>query len=82
MTTRIQKWGNSLAVRLPKDLAESLALRAGSKVTVTRKGFTFQVKPEKVIYPQYTLEELLKGVTKKNIHPETDWGKPMGKEIW
>ena len=82
MTTKIQKWGNSLAMRLPKDLARNFNLKAGSKVIVTRKNFSFEVKPEKAIYSKYTLEELLKGVTKKNIHSETDWGKPMGKEIW
>jgi len=82
MTTKIQKWGNSLAMRLPKDLARNFNLRAGSKVTVIRKSLTFEVKPETVISRKYTLDELLKGITKKNIHPETDWGKPMGKEIW
>ena len=82
MTTKIQKWGNSLAMRLPKELARSLNLKAGSKVTVIRKSFTFEVKPETAISPKYTLEELLKCMTKKNIHPETNWGEPMGKEIW
>ena len=69
-------------MRLPKELARSLNLKAGSKVTVIRKSFTFEVKPETAISPKYTLEELLKGMTKKNIHPETNWGEPMGKEIW
>ena len=31
--------------------------------------------------PMYTLAELLEGVTEDNLHPETDWGRPVGKEI-
>ncbi len=82
MTTIIRKWGNSLAMRLPKELARSFDLKAGSRVIVMRKNSTFEVRPETANPPEYTLEKLLKGMTKKNIHPETDWGKPMGKEIW
>lgn len=69
-------------MRLPKELARSLNLKTGSKVTVVRKSFTFEVKPEIATPKKYTLKELLKGMTKKNIHSETDWGRPMGKEIW
>ena len=82
MTTKIRKWGNSLAVRVPKALARSLNLKAGSRVSLARTGHSFEVKPEIKMKPKYSLEELLKGVTKKNIHPKTDWGKPVGKEIW
>jgi antitoxin MazE len=81
METNIQKWGNSLGVRLPKHIAISQSLKAGSRVVVTetKTGITIEVvkKPRK-----YTLAELLKGVTKDNIHPETDWGDPVGNEIW
>lgn len=69
-------------MRLPQELAKSLNLRAGSKVNLVRTGYSFEVKPEVKTKPKYTLEELLKNITSKNIHPETDWGKPMGKEIW
>jgi len=69
-------------MRLPKELARNFNLKAGSEVVFIDKGLSFEVKPEKAKTPKYTLEELLKGITPKNIHPETDWGKPMGKEIW
>ncbi len=83
MITKVQKWGNSLAMRLPKELAKNFNLKAGSEVTLISKDFSFEVKPEvKTKKSKYTLEELLKGITPENIHPETDWGKPMGKEIW
>jgi len=80
MTTKIQKWGNSLAVRIPNEFAENLNWQAGSVV-----GFE-QLGNNKIIIsssrPKYTLEDMVKGITKKNRHKEFDWGKPMGKEIW
>ena len=83
MTTKVQKWGNSLAMRLPKELARNFNLKAGSRISFVQKDYTFEVKPEvKVSKPKYTLEELVAGITPKNRHKEFDWGKPMGKEIW
>ena len=79
MTTKVKKWGNSLAVRIPDEFAENLDLKDGSVV-----GFK-QTKNEIIITktkPKYTLEDMMKGITKKNRHKEYDWGKPMGKEIW
>ena len=83
MTTKIQKWGNSLAMRLPKELANNFNLKAGSQVTFITSKDSFSVQPQiKVKISKYTLEGLVKGITKKNRHKEFDWGKPMGKEIW
>lgn len=83
MTTTIQKWGNSLGVRLPKELADSFNLTAGSRVVFVRNKNSFEIQPQvKTQIPKYTLEELVKGITKKNRHKEFDWGKPMGKEVW
>ena len=79
MTTKVKKWGNSLAVRIPDEFAENLDLKDGSVV-----GFK-QTKNEIIITktkPKYSLEDMVKGLTKKNRHKEYDWGKPMGKEIW
>jgi antitoxin MazE len=83
MITKIQKWGNSLAMRLPKELASSFNLKAGSQVTFITNNDGFTIRPEiKIEIPKYTLEDMVKGITKKNRHKEFDWGKPMGKEIW
>lgn len=81
METHIQKWGNSLAVRLPKDMTRKMKLHRGSRVSVVSLSKEIRIKP--MIQPQHkTLEQLLAGITKKNRHPEFDWGKPMGKEVW
>ena len=70
MNTKVQKWGNSLAMRLPKELARSLNLRAGSRITFLRKNYSFEVKPEvKIKIPKYTLEnmEMWKNKSKENF---------------
>lgn len=84
MTTTIQKWGNSLAMRLPKELADSFNLKVGSQVIFIRSKDNFSIQPQtKVEIPKYTLEDMVKGITKKNRHklilPDD---KPRGKEIW
>lgn len=81
METNIQKWGNSLGVRLPKNIADNQALKVGSRVVVTetKTGIAIEVvkRPKK-----YTLAGLLKGISKDNLHTETDWGDSVGNEIW
>ena len=70
MNTKVQKWGNSLAMRLPKELAKSLNLRAGSRITFLRKNSSFEVKPEvKIRIPKYALEnmEMWKNKSRKNF---------------
>ena len=80
MITKIQKWGNSLAIRIPKELANEIEIKEGSIVSFSLDGQSLSFKRE--MKPKYTLKELLKGFTKKNKHSEFDWGKPVGKEIW
>ena len=79
MTTKYQKWGNSLAVRIPDEFAENLNWRAGSVVGFKQIGDKLTIVSG---HPKYTLEQMVKGINKKNCHKEFDWGKPMGKEIW
>ena len=80
MTINVARWGNSLAVRLPKHVVESAGLAEGAAVNVTvSKDGTILLRSAK---PEYTLQQLLEGVTKENVHAETDSGKPVGKEFW
>lgn len=85
MSTKLQKWGNSLAIRFPKELADRFNLQEGSEVKIISRSKNIIVKPiktkrKKVGAP--TLKELLKGITKHNRHKEMDWGKAVGREIW
>jgi antitoxin MazE len=80
MATRIQRWGNSLAVRIPKALAEEAHLGLGCAVDVTVVDGSVVVTPS--ADPHYTLQELLAGVTKDNIHGEVGTGPAVGREAW
>ena len=79
MKTQIGKWGNSFAVRIPGAFAKELALEDGMEVDVTRVDDGLLLSPRK---REYTLAELLEQITPENIHGETDWGPPAGREAW
>ena len=76
---RVTRWGNSLAVRIPKALAEQTDLREGSEVELSVIDGALTVRPRG---PAYSLEQLLDQVTPQNRHDEIDWGEPQGKEAW
>lgn len=76
----IRKWGNSAAVRLPASALAAAGIAVDDPVEVREEGGRIVIEraqPEAV-----TLEWLLEGITPGNVHPETDWGSPVGREIW
>lgn len=80
MQTKIKKWGNSLAVRIPKSFALNANLRQDELVDIS-------IDKERIIITsigekEYSLDELLEGVSEDNLHGEFDTGVPVGKEIW
>ena len=80
MKTRIQKWGNSLALRIPKPFAEEARLAEDSTVDLTvRNGKLVVVAVEDA---EETLEALVARITPENRHQETETGQPVGNEIW
>lgn len=79
MRTRIAKWGNSLAVRLPKPFMDELGLGEGAEVEITLRDGRLVVA---AAGREYALEELVDGITADNRHQETDWGHPRGREVW
>ena len=80
MNAEIQKWGNSLAVRIPKLLAEESKLSQGSVVNIRLVKGRLVIEPAP--RPSYCLDELLDGVTPKNRHGQIDTGGPVGREVW
>jgi antitoxin MazE len=80
MRTHVRKWGNSLALRIPRVFAEEAGLAPDAAVELTLKGGDLIVKPVESTGP--TLEELLRGVTDENRPGEWDTGPPLGKEVW
>ncbi len=80
MKTRIQKWGNSLAVRIPKAFANDLGLEEDSTIELALKDGSLVLKPAAL--PKYELSSLLSRVTKDNCHGEYDFGGTTGNEQW
>ena len=80
MKTRIQRWGNSLAVRIPAAFARSLGLEQDSQVELTMTRSQLVIAP--VREPKPKLADLLDRITPANVHREVDAGKPQGHETW
>jgi len=74
ITTHLRKWGNSLAIRLPKPLLDLVDLREGSQLEISIDRERLILSPVKK--PKYTLDELLAQVTPENLHGEIDFGMP------
>ena len=78
MQTRVQKWGNSLGVRIPRGLAEQIGLGAGTEVSLSAKDGELVVKP--AVAARLNLDDLLAGVTTDNLHSPVDTGDAVGLE--
>jgi antitoxin MazE len=80
MRTKVQKWGNSLAIRVPRPFAEELGLRQDSDVDLLLEQNELVVKP--VSSPRFSLNDLLSGITDDNRHHEVETSGPVGDEVW
>ena len=79
-TTTIQKWGNSLGIRIPKEVAHETRMREGCIISLSVEGETLTLRHAKK--PTHTLKSLLRGFDKKTQHTEVDWGPARGSEVW
>jgi antitoxin MazE len=79
MKTTIQKWGNSLAVRIPRPFAEEIHLQENSTVDLAIKGGKLVIVPTE---PELTLESLVEQITDENRHDEVGTGPRVGNEVW
>ncbi|MFH1058326.1 MAG: AbrB/MazE/SpoVT family DNA-binding domain-containing protein [Pseudomonadota bacterium] len=80
MQAQVAKWGNSLAVRIPKAVAERARLREGERLEMSVNDDGALVL--RAARPSFRLDDLLAGVSDDNRHDETDWGAAQGKETW
>jgi antitoxin MazE len=78
--TRIQKWGNSLALRIPKSFAREVGM--DNETTVEMSLVDGKLVVSAVAKPKPTLEDLLALVTDENLHGEVDTGPAVGDEAW
>ena len=80
MRAEVKKWGKSLALQIPKALAEAAGLESGSRVEqISENGYLHVTSVKR---SRYTLEELVAQITPENRHDEWDTGPPVGREIW
>jgi antitoxin MazE len=80
MRVSVKKWGNSAAVRIPAAVLEATRVQLDEEVDIREEAGRIVIEP--VREKKYKLEDLLKGITKDNIHEEVDFGAPEGKEVW
>lgn len=80
MLTKVQKWGNSLALRIPKTFALDANLQNDSLVEISLVKGKIVITP--VPMPNWSLDDLLAGITPDNLHGEVDTGSAVGNEIW
>jgi antitoxin MazE len=80
MRTKVQRWGHSLAVRIPKPFAMEARLDDQTEVELTVSNGKIVVTP--ATEPAKQLKALLSRVTKRNLHREVDTGRPVGREMW
>ena len=79
MTTTIQKWGNSLGLRIPKEFARRVDIREGSSISFLIEKDTLILKRSRK--QEYTLDGLLRNFDKKSQHKLVDWGSDVGTEV-
>lgn len=80
MKGQIQKWGNSLALRIPKRLAEEAGLGQSTRVEMHVQEGQIVITPLRPV--RYQLDDLLAQITPESLHEETDWGEAQGQEEW
>ncbi|MDO8834910.1 MAG: AbrB/MazE/SpoVT family DNA-binding domain-containing protein [Vicinamibacterales bacterium] len=80
MQTKIQKWGNSLGLRIPRAVAVAVGVDVGAEVALSVRDGDLIVRPTR--RAKYRLDDLVRKITPKNLHREVDTGTPVGREVW
>lgn len=79
MITTVQRWGNSLAIRIPKPFALETDLHENSEVDIALDGNRIVMSPAR---KEWRLDELVDAITPRNVHKEVSWGRNVGSEAW
>ncbi len=82
MVTKIQKWGNSQGLRLARQVLEDARISLGDEVDVVVRDGTIVVAPVRRIRGKQSLQELVSLIPGGCRSEETDWGEPVGREVW
>ena len=76
---KLVRWGNGMAIRIPKALLRDANLQEGDTLSLTVRSGTIIAKPVKT---KPVLEDLLAKVSPENVHGEMEWGTPRRREAW
>ena len=82
MRRRIQRWGNSLAVRIPADVAKACDLSEGTELEVRNEKGTVVLVPDRPRRRRFLLADLVSRITRRNRHQPAEFGPPLGREVW
>ncbi len=82
MLSKIQKWGNSQGIRIPKSLLKDSYIKIGDEVNITTIAGKIILEPRRKIHGRYKIQNLIKKMPKNYNAKEEDWGKPVGQEVW
>ncbi len=86
-TAKLQKWGNSQGIRLPKSIVESLSLSLGAELAISlsddERSITIEpLEDTRPVRGRHKLEDLLEGATAETFAGEIESGEPQGREVW
>ena len=82
MLSKVQKWGNSQGIRIPKNLLENSHIKVGEEVEITVQEGKIIVESTNKIHGRYDIKDLVKRMPKDYEPKEENWGTPIGREIW
>ncbi len=82
MLSKVQQWGNSQGVRIPKSLLVDSHIKVGEEVDISLQDGKIIIEPMKKIHGRFDIKELAAKMPKNYKPKEEDWGDPMGREVW
>jgi antitoxin MazE len=77
MQIQVARWGNSLGIRIPKEIAGRAGIAEGSRVEIAMENGQIVLSPAR---PRYRLEDLLHGMSRRAMRQAFDWGPYVGRE--
>ncbi len=82
MLSKVQKWGNSQGIRIPKNLLENSHIKIGEEVTISANNGKIIVEPTHKIRGKYDIKALISKIPDDYKVEEENWGTPSGREVW
>jgi len=82
MLSKVQKWGNSQGIRIPKNILENSHIKIGEEVEITIQDGKIIVEPTNRVHGRYKIKDLVSNMPVDYEVAEENWGDPTGREVW